>query len=164
MSSARFGMRCAVSALAVLSAFTVDARRGAADAPAGRFTITAGGTPTATVLDTQTGLTWQQAAPAMAYTWTDAATYCTSNAGALPGAGWRLPSMTELQTIVDDSRTNPPIDPTAFPDTPIALFWTSSTYVLEAGMAWCIDFDAGYTYQGETAGTSPTTAQVRCVQ
>jgi len=163
MRAKQAGKRYSVAASVVLLVLAMGARRGAANAPTGRYTISSGGTATGTVLDTQTGLTWQQAAPAgatLASTWSSALSYCTSNAGALPGSGWRLPSMTELQSIVDDSRFNPSIDPNAFPSTPIALFWTSSTYVPAAGTTWCIDFDDGYTFLCTTAST---TAAVRCV-
>src|SRR4051812_45398658 len=69
-----------------------------ASAPAGRYTITGG-----VVHDSKTGLNWQQAAKQTAYTWANALTYCSGNVAALPGTGWRLPTVKELQTIVDDS-------------------------------------------------------------
>jgi hypothetical protein len=118
------------------------ARPSAADAPAGRFMVSAG-----TVIDTQTGLTWAQAVPATRYTFAAAGTYCTNNTAGLPNFGWRLPSLTEIQTLVDDSRSGPAIDPTAFPNTPITdFYWTSSPYAPTTGSVWISDFSAGLTY------------------
>src|SRR5258706_11285535 len=71
-------------------------------APAVRYRIA-----NSTVYDTQTKLTWQQAIPKSLYAWADAKTYCS--ALSLDGSGWRLPSINELQTLVDES-TNPAID------------------------------------------------------
>ena len=66
------------------------------DATAGeRYTVADG-----TVFDTRTQLTWQRTFPSERYTWDDATSYCASLA--LPGAGWRLPSINELLTLVDD--------------------------------------------------------------
>src|SRR5689334_16839225 len=84
---------------------------GRANAPAGRYTIANG-----TVYDTKTRLTWQQGAAPSTYTWTDASPYC--GALNLGGMGWRLPSVRELQTIVDETLHAPAIDATAFSGTP----------------------------------------------
>lgn len=35
--------------------------------------------------------------------WAAAGTYCTSNAAGLPGVGWRLPSISELRSIIRGS-------------------------------------------------------------
>jgi len=159
MKSSR--MRHALLSVGVLACLVVPARPGKADAPPGRYSITNGGTPTGTVLDTQTQLTWQQAVPAASYTWANAGSYCTSNMVGLPGVGWRLPTMQELQTIVDDSqKVAPVIDPTAFPGTPGAVFWTSSAYAPQAGNAWNVDFSLGTTFHAPAS----TTYTVRCVR
>ncbi len=64
-----------------------------AQTPAGRYAIASG-----VVTDTQTGLEWQQTDDGNSYTFAAAPGRCTSL-----GAGWRVPSMKELQTIVDES-------------------------------------------------------------
>ncbi len=98
-----------------------------------------------TVLDTVTGLTWQQAVdPTAARPWTEARAHCA--ALALAGGGWRLPTMKELQSLVDDARSNPAIDPTVFPDTPLDPFWTASTVTATPGSSWRVSFVHGYTY------------------
>lgn len=153
MITKRVGVRHAVSALVVLAGLGLAVRRGAADAPTDQYTTSNG-----TVTDTRTGLVWQLTPPAGSYAWADASTYCASNTG-LSGSGWRLPSLPELQTIVDDSRKNPAIDPT-FSNAPADYFWTSSTYAPMAGSAWLVNF-----YDGNTGGIPATsTFRVRCVR
>jgi hypothetical protein len=111
-----------------------------ADAPAGRYTIT-----NETVYDTKTKLTWQLKVPSTMYAWDAAKTYCSGLS--LEGTGgWRLPTVKELQTIVDESRTDPSIDPTAFPATPTYYFWSSSPLAGSSNSAWYIWF-----YRGEAS-------------
>jgi hypothetical protein len=97
-----------------------------------------------TVVDLATGLTWQQRVEPTGRAWTDARAACASLT--LAGGGWRLPSMKELQSLVDDSRAGPAIDPQAFPDTPPDPFWTASRVVASPTSAWRVSFQHGYTY------------------
>jgi hypothetical protein len=124
-----------------------------ADAPAGRYTITNG-----TVYDTKTKLTWQQAVPSTKYAWADAKTYCSGLS--LAGTGWRLPTAKELQTIVDESRMSPSIDPTAFPSTPSDYFWSSSPLAGSSSLAWYVYFSYGNPGSGVVSGAY----SVRCVR
>ncbi|MEO7330703.1 MAG: DUF1566 domain-containing protein [Minicystis sp.] len=128
-----------VIVLLAVAAAAVTARRVAADAPPGRYTLPGDGT----VLDTKTGLAWQQAVSGPSYTWADAGGYCQNLV--LAGSGWRLPSMKELQTIVDESKLNPAIDGSAFPSTPVDFFWTSSPLAGTPSLTWYVNFDIGYT-------------------
>jgi hypothetical protein len=114
-------------------------------------------TESGTVLDTQTKLTWQQQSPADQYTWSDALDYCT--ALSLAGSGWRVPSISELQTIVDDS-ANPSIDLATFPGTPSEYFWSSSLVSNDPARAWTGYFANGSTY----SFIITTTRNVRCVR
>jgi hypothetical protein len=84
-----------------------------ASAPAGRFTASGG-----IVHDSKTGLDWQQVVSSTKYTYANAMAYCSGNTAALAGSGWRLPSIKELQTLVDDSvaSPSPTLDASAFPD------------------------------------------------
>ena len=127
-----------------------------ATAPSGRYTITAG-----TVYDTKTKLTWQQPGPSATYTWAAAKTYCAGLGSSLGGTGWRLPTIKELQTIVDNSKVmNPRIDPNAFPGTGSTIYWSSTPVMNSPSGAWGVLF---YT------GTSSTyivtdSDSVRCVR
>ena len=109
-----------------------------------------------TVFDARTQLTWQEPIPSERYAWEEAGEYCASLA--LPGTGWRLPSINELQTLVDDS-VNPSIDKTAFPGTPSEYFWSSSPVIDDATRAWTAFFTNGSTYS-----FAKTAKNVRCVR
>ena len=127
-------------------------------APAGRYTYPAAGT----VYDTKTKLTWQQTVPSATYAWADAKTYCAGVGATLSGTGWRLPTMKELQTIVDELRRNPAVDPTAFPGTPSNFFWSSSpaTFTVSPTLGWYVNFSLG-----ESRYFNPTASfHVRCVR
>jgi hypothetical protein len=126
-----------------------------ADAPPGHYMSPAPGT----VLDTGTGLTWQRDVDATLYTWADAGTYCA--ALSLEGGGWRVPSMKELQTLLDARTMSPAIDPTFFPGTPVESFWSSSSWVDDPGFAWNVNFSLGYTRHKLTIDTP---LRVRCVR
>jgi hypothetical protein len=129
--------------------------RAPADAPAGQYTIDA---TAGTVTDTKTALVWQRDVPASTYTWDGAKSYCSSLT--LAGGGWRLPSMKELQTVVDRTRTSPAIDLTAFPNTPSDYFWTSSAVSGSSGYAWFVSFGYGSPLD---AGVG-SNLRVRCVR
>ena len=146
-----------LAAVAVVVALTASAD---ASAPAGRYVVTSGGTGNGTVYDTKTKLTGQQTVPSTAYTWANAKTYCAGVGASLGGTGWRLPTCKELQTIVDDSQTNPSIDTTAFPSTPAAWFWSSSPVAGSSSYAWGVYFDFGDTYGYDITNTN----YVRCVR
>jgi formylglycine-generating enzyme required for sulfatase activity len=140
----------AVAVVAVVLTASVEA-----GAPAGRYTTASGA-----VFDTKTKLTWQQTAPSGTYTWADAKTYCQNLS--LAGTGWRLPTMKELQTIVDDSRLNPSIDPTAFPATLATYFWSSSPFAGQQTAAWFVDF--GLSVGSTNTDDMTSTHDVRCVR
>jgi hypothetical protein len=127
-----------------------------ASAPTGRY-VTAGGT----VYDTKTKLTWQQTVSSKTYTWVDAKTYCVDVGASLGGTGWRLPTIKELQTIVDESRCYPSMDPTAFSATPGGwFFWSSSPVAALQSSAWFVNFSDGSAYHFAVSNAS----NVRCVR
>ena len=125
-------------------------------APPGRYTIPGDGT----VHDNQTGLVWQQTLGdnPNGETWSAAASYCS--ALGLSGGGWRVPSMKELQTLVDETVGSPSIDTTAFPNAPVSVFWTSSPLAGNPSVAWLVSFNDGSTV---SSGVS-STFRVRCVR
>jgi hypothetical protein len=130
-------------------------------------------------LDLATGLTWQRATAAAQMDWDAAKQFCAT----APGA-WRLPTLNELQTIVDHTVTSPSIDAGAFPNTPMthdhpeipitsnaetSPFWTSSPFIGKPfdgepdpslPRAWIVDFVNGYS----TSGVRTTKRNVRCVR
>ena len=116
---------------------------------ADRFSYSSDGSE---VTDNTTGLVWRRCAEGM--TWNGS--ICTVSAstytheGALLRAqtqtGWRLPNVKELSSLVDRSRSYPAIDPTAFPNTPSDIFWTSPPYVGSSSYAWHVYFNSGGVY------------------
>ena len=102
------------SALVIVTAMP----RATADPPcATRYTIKNG-----VVLDNDTKLTWQRDF-GTDLTLSAAESYCASLP--LDGGGFRVPTIFELQTIVDESRTIPVIDDATFPGTPKDIFWSA---------------------------------------
>jgi hypothetical protein len=123
--------------------------------PLARYDIQAG-----TVRDLGTGLLWQRSAPNRTFTFDDARTYCTELSLAAQ-QGWRLPSMTELLTLIDEGAAKAPmIDATAFPNTPSEAFWSSSEFGGASGMAWQVYFDRG----NGLYGLSTAQLRVRCLR
>jgi hypothetical protein len=76
------------------------------------------------------------------------------NAQGLCGAGdWRLPTVKELEGIVDYGRFNPAIDPEYFPNTPssftntlLGAFWSGSSCANDSSYAWSVIFLLGHPY------------------
>jgi hypothetical protein len=133
-----------------------------------RFSASADGQE---VTDSRTGLIWRRCAEGM--TWKgrtcigqavffsqpDAA--ARARAASASGAEWRLPILKELSSIVsarEAEEGKAAIDPAAFPATPVARFWTSSS--TGPGYFTFVGFSDG------SAGESPraTSAAVRLVR
>jgi hypothetical protein len=131
------GLGITLIAALALSALTTTTHQSQASAPPGRFVANGDGTTT----DTVTGLRWEQPLGAGPLAWGNALTYC--NDLVLAGFDdWRLPSINELQTIVDDTQHDPAIDLTAFPDATAEVHWSGT---VKNGMPWpwAVWFDDG---------------------
>jgi hypothetical protein len=99
-----------------------------------------------TYVDRRSALQWQ-AQPPSGLTWQEAAAGCE----ALQLAGhddWRLPTLKELETLVDRSR-DPGSDPFAYPamvaDTALAEYWTSTPALSDYGFYAVLFGSAQYT-------------------
>jgi hypothetical protein len=159
MRSLKHGMSGVANSLGVAAiAVALVTGSAAANAPVGRYSIA-----DAIVLDTKTTLSWQRTVPTAIFSWPDAKAYCASlGQGASPEqTGWRLPTVKELQTLVDRSQASAPsIDPSAFPGTPPAFFWSSTLLAGSPSYAWSVNFASGGTGNLDEAETS----YVRCVR
>ena len=105
-----------------------------------------------TVTHRITGLTWMRCAMGMAWTgtacegvaeryvWDQAKVLTTFFAG---GSAWRLPSVAELNTIVERESYNPAINSTIFPNTPASWFWSATSDANASGNAWFVSFSSG---------------------
>jgi hypothetical protein len=114
-------------------------RRGPVPEPATRFTRTEPAPDQPVVADVVSGLVWQGCVAGLSGSactlggvttldWQAALAYCEN----LVWGGrddWYLPNCIETNSIIDDGRSAPAIDPTAFPAMPDYRLWTSSPYV-----------------------------------
>jgi RNA polymerase sigma factor (sigma-70 family) len=111
------------------------------------------------VTDPATGLTWQQAYSATEMPAAAAASYCASLD--LDGYSWRLPSIKELATLVDESAVSPAIDVSAFPGVPADVwFWSSTVSAPSPPEQWGLNFNDGFSYFRSTSDTG----YARCVR
>ncbi len=113
------------------------------------------------VVDNLTKLTWQRAQMPNTLIWAEATAAC--DALMLGGySDWRLPTATELFSIVDLTRLSPAIEPNAFPGTTAAPFWSASPHAKSANVAWAVDFANGRIDFGPYATWQAR--RVRCVR
>ena len=107
-----------------------------------------------TVTHTPTGLIWQ--ACSVGQIWDGNTGTCTgtptnmnySEAKSLTSdfAGqtdWRIPNIAELHSLVDLKKSDPAINKSLFPQTPISNFFTSSINTQTPSYQWMIRFDLG---------------------
>lgn len=98
------------------------------------------------VTDNDTGLIWQQQDDGQVRNWEGAIAYCEGLTLANQ-SDWRLPNIKELESITDDSRYNPAIDP-VFTDAKAFFYWSSTTYAYDPSSAWVVYFFDGLVYGG----------------
>jgi len=101
-----------------------------------------------TITDTSTNLMWQKTY-GFDVTWDTANSYCTQS-GTGGHFDWRMPTLTELQLLVDPKYSWPCIDPVFA--CYYGEYWTSSVV---GGSAWTVDFTEG------GAGLLPKSRSVR---
>jgi len=91
-----------------------------------------------TVLDTETGLTWTiDANMAGQKTWDEAVAYCESL-----GYGWRLPTLGEVESLLDMVAVEPPMLPAGHPFVNVqsAQYWSSTSYEQDGtSYTWYVD-------------------------
>lgn len=107
-----------------------------------------------TVTDTKTGLVWQACAvgqtfnkstgscdgAAEKYNYDEALKITSDFAGK---ADWRVPTLAELNSIVDLKRNNPVVNKSLFPNPPADNFWSSLLFVGNNYDAWVVNFQNG---------------------
>jgi hypothetical protein len=121
------------------------------------------------VTDSVTGLLWQQLFPSTCSsdgsgcTISDAVSYCSGLTLGGFSTGWRLPTLSELFSLVDVGQY-PTIDSTWFPGTVSSYYWTDtcSSGAPCSSALWLVDFDYGSPVTIETQ--SDGSFSVRCVR
>jgi hypothetical protein len=108
--------------------------------PGTRFTID--GT---TITDNLTGLFWEPDAGRGPLAWQAAldAVVAANLATYLGYTDWRLPNVTELESLVDLSHSNPALPGNTFTSVQSLMYWSSSTYLSDTSKAWCVDINDG---------------------
>ncbi|MDO4724850.1 MAG: DUF1566 domain-containing protein [Comamonadaceae bacterium] len=150
-AQARLRWRTAPVALTLaLGAAAMPALAACPSSAPGRFVPT--GANNAEVRDTETGLIWARCS--VGQSWDGSA--CTGAASAMTHeaalahakgqAGWRLPNVKELSSLVDRGCSAPAIDATVFPNTPGNWYWTSTPYAGNPAGAWSVNFSVGNAY------------------
>ena len=118
--------------------------------PANRFLVHGNGT----VTDTATGQTWAQCAEGLSgsactdgtattSTWADALIRARDSTHA-GYTDWRLPTVKELPSIVEERCFDPAINLAVFPNTPSSSFWSASPGGVSSSFAWNVNFNFGY--------------------
>jgi hypothetical protein len=112
-----------------------------------------------TVTDLATGLTWQRQDDNDTKDWNEAVEYCQTLD--LAGGGWRLPTIKELQSIVDYRVNLPAIDTDALPGTgSFDRYWSVTTRADDNQEAWGANFSNG----GNPFTVKSYPRYVRCVR
>jgi Protein of unknown function (DUF1566) len=127
-------------------------------APTGSGAATYKAVATGERQDNQTGLIWQQATSKNTMSAAAAKTYCAGLA--LGSHRWRLPSIKELATTVDESRVAPAINRSVFPGTAKSTYYCSSSKsAAKPSATWGLNYDDGFT-----SYYNVTTGYARCVR
>jgi hypothetical protein len=110
-----------------------------------------------TWIDPQTQLEWQMESPGE-MTWEEAQRYA-ENLSLGGRADWRLPSVLELETLLDRSRYRPVMrEEVPFRDE--LSYWSSTTFGQGTKNAWIVMYDGAYVL----SYSKQNLYQVRCVR
>jgi len=115
----------------------------------------------AAVLDKETGLVWDKSPDTTQRTWTSAISHCyTREIGGRKG--WRLPTVEQLASLVDNTQSNPSL-PSGHPFSNVqsALYWSSTTSAVQTAHAWGVDFSVGGVNDDGSKGSD---GRVWCVR
>ena len=114
-------------------------------------------------IDRQSGLMWMRCAfgqqwnagrcehNAETFTWNEARMEIArfnEQGGRFGYADWRLPTIDELQSIVEPGCEEPALDTQVFPDAPVTAYWTSTPDPVYAPGVMLVHFVNGRVYMG----------------
>ena len=115
------------------------------------------------VLDHATGLMWQdyysdEVSYIKSDTWEEASVYCVNFA--LDGAGWRMPNIKELESIVNYGVYDSSVTSGVFSRIDSWKYWSSTSLADDDDFAWNVGFYTGYSH----FDTKVDDYYVRCVK
>jgi hypothetical protein len=95
------------------------------------------------VLDRETGLVWEQAPTATIAPWANSLQLCNDKTVG-NRKGWRLPTVSELSSLVDPKQPSAPMLPTGHPFRNVQSFvyWTATTSASDFELAWGVNFSS----------------------
>jgi hypothetical protein len=110
-----------------------------------------------TITDSKTGLMWKKCLEGVTgdnceknspstFTWQKAVKYTETVNDGDSFAGhtdWRLPTIRELSSIVEQQCYKPAINTIRFPNTPNSFVWAKTLYSGHSDYAWCVNFSNG---------------------
>ena len=113
-----------------------------------------------TITDSKTGLMWKKCLEGVTgdnceknspstFTWQKALKYTETfndGDGFAGHTDWRLPSIGELCSIIEQQCYRPAINTIRFPNTPNAHVWAKTLFAGHSGFAWYVNFGDGRSY------------------
>jgi Protein of unknown function (DUF1566)/Secretion system C-terminal sorting domain len=112
-----------------------------------------------TITDNLTHLVWQKAPNTAVLTWENALAYA-ENLSLASATDWRLPNIKELQSLNDESVTNPSANTTFFPTIGVHNYWSSTSLPNQTTKSWYWNTQFGIT----TYDTKTNSNYVLCVR
>lgn len=112
-----------------------------------------------TITDNLTQLIWQKIPNTNSLTWEQAISYA-ENLSLATAADWRLPNIKELQSLNDESVTNPSANTAFFSTIGVHNYWSSTSLPNQTLKAWYWNTQFGIT----TYDTKTNTDYVICVR
>ncbi len=97
-----------------------------------------------TITDNLTQLIWQKVPNTSALTWENAIAYAEELSLAT-ATDWRLPNIKELQSLNDESLTNPSVNQTFFGSIGVKNYWSSTSVQNQTANAWFWNTQFGIT-------------------
>ena len=97
-----------------------------------------------TITDNVTQLIWQKIPNTTAQTWENALAYA-ENLSLASATDWRLPNIKELQSLNDESVTNPSVSTTFFPTIGVHNYWSATSLPNQTTKAWYWNTQFGIT-------------------
>ena len=98
-----------------------------------------------TIKDTKLRLMWQKDGSQNTMNFSDAEKHCKeSRVGGF--SDWRLPSIDELESLVDRTKYKPAIISTLFNVKTDDWYWTGTQFAGDSGDAWIVNFYYGHVY------------------